>query len=285
MASDLSTTETVEPVEPAEANDITKPDVSPVDRPTLPELKTTRGHRRRFFVIYSVLGLALAASIVGLVVYAGRTINPGPAWSSWKPGGGGLGAVNQIAAHVSPGYRLPDGHQLVDVIVRSSSVSSQGKTVPIPLIAVRGPKGKVDSVAQVGSSDTFMLSMCGLGTACSIATGKPSVQRGTLVRREILEMALYTFKYVRGAQRVVAFMPPTPGAATSFVLYLQKDDLKAQLKVPLTRTVGPKVPLPNQISAGEQSRIDALTESKIYKFGLSQTQQGEPVLVLDPATA
>jgi len=111
------------------------------------------------------------------------------------------------------------------------------------------------------------------------------VQRGTLVRREILEMALYTFKYVKGAKRIVAFMPPTPGATTSYVVYLQKDDLKAQLKVPLTQTVAPKVPLPNQISARDQSRIDALTESKIYKFGLSQTQQGEPVLVLDPAAA
>ena len=285
MASDLTVTETTEPVEPTEANDVTKPDVSPVDRPTLPELRPTRRHRPRFVVIYGVLGLALAASIVGLVVYAGRTINPGPAWSSWKPGGGGLGAVNQIASHIAPSYRLPDGHQLVDVIVRSSAITSGGQTVPIPLIAVRGPKGKVDDVSQVSNSDTFMLSLCGLGQSCSIATGKPSVQRGTLVRREILEMALYTFKYVRGAKRIVAFMPPTPGATTSYVVYLQKDDLKAQLKVPLTQTIAPKVPLPNQITARDQSRIDALTESKIYKFGLSQTQQGDPVLVLDPATA
>jgi hypothetical protein len=286
MASDLTATETTEPVEAPEASDVTKPDVSPVDRPMLPELKpTARRHQRRFFVIYGVLGLALAASIVGLVVYAGRTINPGPAWSSWKPSGGGLGAVNQIAAHIAPGYRLPDGHQLVDVIVRSSAVTSGGQTIPIPLIAVRGPKGKVDQVSQVGSSDTFMLSMCGLGQSCSIATGKPSVQRGTLVRREILEMALYTFKYVPGAKRIVAFMPPSPGSTSAFVVYLQKDDLKPQLKVPLTQTVTPKVPLPNQITARDQSRIDALTESKIYKFGLSQTQQGDAVLVLDPATA
>jgi hypothetical protein len=276
MASDLTADE---------ATDITDPQVSPVDRPTLPEPKPVGAHRRRFVIIYGLLGLVLAAAIAGVVIYAGRTINPGPAWSSWKPGGGGLGAVNQIASHVAPNYRLPDGHQLVDVIVRSSSVSSGGQTVAIPLIAVRGPKGKVDSVEQVSSTDTFMLSMCGLGESCSIATGTPSVKRGTLVRREILEMALYTFKYVAGAKRVVAFMPPTPGATTSYVVYLQKDDLKPELQTPLTRTLPPKVPLPNQITAHEQDRVDALTESKIYKFGLSQTQQGEPVLVLDPATA
>jgi hypothetical protein len=279
MATDLTSTETPEP------SDIEKPDVSPVDRPSQPELRPTRRHRPRFLAVYAILALALGAAIAGLVVYAGRTINPGPAWSSWKPSGGGLGEVTKIADHIAPAYRLPDGHQLVDVIVRSSSVTSGGQNIPIPLIAVRGPKGKVDQVSQVGSTDTFMMSMCGLGQSCSIATGKPSVQRGTLVRREILELALYTFKYVNGAKRVVAFMPPTPGATASYVVYLQKNDLAPELKVPLNDTLSPKVPLPDQISSREQEKIDALTESKIYKFGLSQTQQGEPVLVLDPLPA
>ena len=91
----------------------------------------------------AVLGLALAAAIVGVVVYAGRAINPGPAWSSWKPSGGGLGAAKQIAEHISPNYRLPDGNQLVDVIPKGPAVSSGGQTIPIPLLAVRGPKGKI----------------------------------------------------------------------------------------------------------------------------------------------
>src|SRR3954463_9236906 len=100
----------------AEAPDIPDPRVSPVDRPTLPEPKPVGAHRKRFFVIYGLLGLVLAAAIAGVVVFAGRTINPGPAWSGGKPGGGGLGAVNQLPPHISPAYRLPDGHQLVDVI-------------------------------------------------------------------------------------------------------------------------------------------------------------------------
>jgi len=275
------------------AADLTDPQVSPVDAPLVegppstPKSETLRPHRRRFMTVYGILALALAAGIAGLVVYAGRAINPGPAWSAWKPSGGGLGAAKQIAAHVAPTYRLPNGNQLVDVIAQGPELSSGGQNIPIPLIALRGPKGKVipDSVVQVSSGDTLTFMLCGLGTSCSIATGKPSVQRGTLVRREILELALYTFKYVQGAQRIVAFMPPTPGTTASYVVYLQKNDLSAQLKVPLTQTLSPKVPLPNQISSREQEKIDALTESKIYKFGLSQTQQGEPVLVLDPLTA
>jgi hypothetical protein len=268
-----------------------KPDVSPVDRPPVDRPVLTRPpsgarpHRGRFLAIYGILGLALAAAIVGIVVYAGRSINPGPAWSSWKPSGGGLGAAKQIAEHVSPGYRLPDGNQLVDVIAKGPAVSSGGQTIPIPFIALRGPKGKVDQIQQVSGSDTFTFSLCGLGQACSIATGKPSVARATLVRREILELALYTFKYVHGVKHIVAFMPPPAGTQPAYVVYLQKSDLTTQLKAPLTHTLTPKVPLPAKITPGEQQRIDGITQPRIYKFGLSQTQQGDAVLVLAPLRA
>jgi hypothetical protein len=269
-----------------ESADVVSPDVPPVDRPVLSRPpSSTQPHRGRFFVIYGILGLALAAGIVGVVVYAGRSINPGPAWSSWKPSGGGLGAAKQIAEHVSPGYRLPDGNQLVDVIAKGPAVSSGGQTIPIPFIALRGPKGKVDQIQQVNNSDTFTFSLCGLGQACSIATGKPSVARATLVRREILELALYTFKYVHGVKHIVAFMPPPAGTQPAYVVYLQKSDLTTQLKAPLTRTLAPKVPLPAKITAGEQQRIDGITQPRIYKFGLSQTQQGDAVLVLAPLQA
>jgi hypothetical protein len=278
VASDLSATE---------PSDIVRPDVSPVDRPSLPSLTPQRGHRARFVFIYAILALALAAAIVGIVVYAGRSINSGPAWSSWKPSGGGLGAAKQIADHVAPTYRLPDGNQLVDIIPNGPVVSSGGQTIPVPYVVVRGPKGKIlpDQIAHVTGSDTLTFSFCGLGQSCSIATGKPSVQRGTLVRREILEVALYTFKYVRGIQRIVAFLPPPAGTTPTYAVYLQKSDLKQQLGVPLTSTLKPKVPLPNQISPSEEQKIDGLTESKTYKFGLSQTQQGDAVLVLDPIPA
>jgi hypothetical protein len=280
VASDLTSPE------PA---DIAKPDVSPVDRPApapvAPRSPSSQPHRARFFVIYGVLALALAAAVVGLIVYAGRAINPGPAWSAWKPSGGGLGAVKKIVDHVAPSYRLPDGNQLVDVIPRGPAVSSGGQTIPIPFIALRGPKGKVDLVEQVNNSNTFTFSLCGLGQSCSIATGKPSVERATLVRREILELALYTFKYIPSVKHIVAFMPPPAGTQPAYVVYLQKSDLMPELRVPLRRTLNPKVPLPSQISPREQQRIDGITTPRIYKFGLSQTQQGDAVLVLAPLQA
>lgn len=270
MASDLTS-------EAADLVPLERPAVTP---PSAPPSAPLRSHRGRFAVVYGVLGLALGAAVVGIVVFAGRSINPGPSWSAWKPSGGGLGAAKQIAAHVAPTYRLPNGNQLVDVIAQGPAVASGGQTIPIPLIALRGTKGSVDQVTQVSSGDTLTYMLCGLGTSCSIATGKPSVQRGTLVRREILELSLYTFKYEPGIQRVVAFLPPPAGTQPTYAVYLQRSDLTQELKVPLTQTLKPKVPLPSTISSSEQQEVDSLTETRTYKFGLSQTQLGDAVLVL-----
>lgn len=243
-------------------------------------------HKLRFSFIYGGLGLVLAGAIVLLVVYAGRSITPGPTWSSWKPSGGGEGAAKQIADHVAQTYRLPSGAQLVDVIAKAPAVSPASTvSIPIHYVAIRGTKGQGDRVFTISSTNSVMYSLCGLGSSCSIATGKPTVERGTLVRREILELALYTFKYVGGVSSVIAFMPPALGTQPKYVVYLQKDDVKPQLQSPLKETLGPKVPLPTTIPAREVHTVDAVTESRVYSFSLSQAQQGDAILVLAPLAA
>ena len=243
-------------------------------------------HKLRFSLIYGGLGAVLVGAIVVLVLYAGKSIAPGPSWSSWKPSGGGEGAAKQIAAHVAQTYRLSSGAQLVDVIAKAPEVSPASTVaIPIHYVAIRGTKGAGDKIVQVSSSNSIMYSLCGLGSSCAIATGKPTVERGTLVRREILELALYTFKYVGGVKSVIAFMPPALGTQPKYVVYLQKDDVKTQLKSPLKETLGPKVPLPTTIPAREVHTVDAVTESKVYSFSLSQAQQGDAILVLAPLAA
>jgi hypothetical protein len=251
----------------------------PAPRPVAP-------HRARFLLIYGGLGAVLAVAIAGVIVFAGGAISPGPTWSSWKPSGGGEGAAKQIAEHVGKAYRLPSGEQLVDVIAKAPAVSPASTvTIPIHYVAIRGTKGRADQIFAVSSSNSIMYSLCGLGQSCAIATGKPSVERGTLVRREILELALYTFKYVGGIKSVIAFMPPTLGSQPKYVVYLQKTDVASQLKSPLRETLGPKVPLPNAIPAREVHTVDATTESRVYSFSLSQAQQGDAILVLSPLAA
>jgi hypothetical protein len=269
VAADLSSTEAQLPVPAA-------------TQPLAPAPKSRAPHRWRFMFIYGTLAAVLGLAIAGIVIYAGRSINPAPKWSAWQPSGGGLGAAKQIADHVGGTYHLPSGQQLVDVIAKAPSVSPANQQIPIHYIAVRGAKGVVDQIFPVDSSNSLMYSLCGLGSSCSISSGTPSVARGTLVRREILELALYTFKYVGGIKNVIAFMPPTPGAQPTLAIYLQKNDFSQQLKHPLDQTLNAKVPLPAAITAKEQETIDSTTQSRVYKFSLSQAQQGDAILVLQP---
>jgi hypothetical protein len=267
----------------SEANDITKPDVSPVERPALPT-EPPQQHRFRFGLLYGVLAAVLGVAIAGVALYATDTISPGAAWSSWKPGGGGLGRAQQIAAHVAKEYHLPSGGQLVEVFAKPPSVSPADQSIPLHWVVVSRAKGNEDPIS-IDSGNTIQYSLCGLGSSCAIEKGTPSVQRGTLVRREILELALYTFKYMDGIKNVIAFMPPTPGSQPKYVIFLQKSELDGYLHQPLQTTLNQKTPLPNQITRTEQQTIDATTESKVFQFGLSQAQNGDAVLVLQPIAA
>jgi hypothetical protein len=268
------------------AADVTGTELAPTAPQPEPTPAVQYPHRPRFLFVYGVLGGVLAAALVVLVIYAGRSITPAPKWSHWHPSGGGLGAAKQIADDVGKSYRLPNGDQLVDVIAKAPEVSPASTTpIPIHYVAVRGTGGKADQVVLVSSSNSMMYSLCGLGTSCAISTGKASVARGTLVRREILELALYTFKYVGGINNIIAFMPPPSGSQPQYVIYLQKSDVSAELKQPLAKTLGSKVPLPAAIPAHEVHAIDSVTEPRVYKFGLSQAQLGDAVLVLTPLPA
>jgi hypothetical protein len=239
-------------------------------------------HGVRFVVVYLILGTALGAAIVGIVLLAGTgTSATKQVWSSWKPTTNGQAEVAQIATHVSKQYRLSKGGgQLLDVIAKAPAVQD----VPIKAVAVRNPtSGQADEVSLFDTNNSLMFVLCGGGQACSIAKGKPTIERGRLVRRETLELALYTFKYVPGVNYIVAFMPPKKGATPQYVVYFHRADFEKQLSQPLVDTIGPKTPLASGIPSREAGTIDRLTNPHMFKFSLQQAQQGDAILVLDPA--
>ena len=174
MAADL--TGSGEGSEPTAA---TAPATSAAPRPVpmQPILLAPRANRLRFTLIYVFLGIVVVGAIVALGIFATRSINPAPKWSAWKPTGGGQGAAHQIADHVARQYRLPNGDQLVDVISKAPSITPSTSTLPVHFVAVRGAKGAADQVYPVSSTNSVMYSLCGLGTSCEIASGKPSIER------------------------------------------------------------------------------------------------------------
>ena len=107
----------------------------------------------------------------------------------------------------------------------------------ISAIAVRKTPQSNAGIQVFPSNKTWTYQFCGLGAACSIDSGQATATRGRLVRREALEVALYTFKFVPAIDSVVAFMPPPPGQTTTTLLFLQKSNLKDQLSLPLSKTL------------------------------------------------
>jgi hypothetical protein len=237
-------------------------------------------YRGRFLVVYAFLGAILAAGLAALVILLVNGSSSEPPWSSWAPSGSVDTQVEQIANHVAGQYRLPNGEELLAVEATPLRVQD----TPVAGVVVRRPAGAVtgeNPIEVFSSAGTIGYVLCGLGQNCSIASGKPSAARHRLVRREALELALYTFRYVKDAEAIVAFMPPPSGQQANEAILLRRSDLEPFLKRPLAGTLSPKTPQPDTIKKGEAKRIDQATMGNLFRYQYQQLQDGSAALILD----
>ena len=239
----------------------------------------------RFMVVYSVLGLVLLVSVVAFVVYALRPgFTSSPAWSSWSPPRGSLPVMAKaIADHVAPKYRLASGGQLVAVVPSPPTVTAGTQNVTIDAVSIQSAETGDQTVRQLGLGKTEMYTLCGLGDHCSIESGQPSVTRGRLVRREGLEVALYTFKHVPAVDSVLVFLPSVAGSTDTRTLFFERRDLATHLDQPLRDTLPlaapPRADRANPIEA---DLIDRLTLKHYYTSQLVELQVGGTLLSLTP---
>jgi hypothetical protein len=263
-------------------------DPTPSFHTLLGEVGSGKKYRARFAVIYGVLAAVLVGVGVGFVtLFIEPNTGQSTSWSTWKPNGGNLaGKTRQIADHVSSSYRLnAAGDPLVAVLSSKPEVTVGTEKVPIDAIAIRSRPQSNDFLKIIQPvNSTRMFTFCGLGSNCSIVEGEPSAERGRLVRREALEVALYTFKFVPEIDSVIAFMPPPPGEATTSILFLEESALKDQLKSPLNETLTlSKPPLPAQATNLEKE-IDELTLKNVFSYELQGLPTGGAAMILDPTT-
>jgi hypothetical protein len=255
----------------------------------LPVVEEPGRYTARFVVVYAILGVILAAGLTGLIVLVIRPGHvAGPPWSTWTPPRGNTQKVAKaIADHVAHRYQLSEnGGQLVAVISQKPEVTSGTQNIAIKAVAVRkAPQTNTGIQVYIDTNNLEQFTLCGLGEHCSISTGEATQTRGRLVRREALELALYTFKFAPSVNSIAAFMPPPPGQTTNSILYLRKEDLKDQLSQPLSKTLPLETPpLPSAADNVERSTIDKLTLSHMFTYELTALQSGGAALILDPAT-
>jgi hypothetical protein len=257
-----------------------------------PEATQGRVHRRRFLIAYLILGLvAGAVAAAGFVLLWGAERVPGQDWSEWRPSGEESAYRDQSAAYVGRRYRLPSGNQLVGIVAGPPVVQD----VTVRAVAIQQPNATSDEDIEVlPAEDSLMYVLCGLGSGCSIREGEPTQERHRLLRREALELSLYTFKYVDEIDSVIALLPPPPdtesnanAAQNATALFFEKRDFENELDRPLTQTLArtdaPAVTV--TISPVESIRIDRLTRPHLFTYQFQQLQEGSAVIVLAPIRA
>jgi hypothetical protein len=256
-----------------------------VPAPVEPTRRETGVYRLRFSLAYLVLAMLAGVGIGAAVLLLDRPgSDAGVAWSNWTPSGRESSYPSQIADYVSGRYRLPSGNPLVGILAGPPEVQD----VAVRAVAIQNdPEGASDDISIVSTDDSVMYVLCGLGPRCSIREGQPSEQRHQLLRREALELALYTFKY-GDVSSVIALLPPRPAANadetdTSTALFFEKKDFKRELERPLRRTLlRAEPPQVAEISSLEGPTIDRLTTPHLFRYEFQQAQEGSAILILAP---
>lgn len=273
----------------------------PAPAPSRAEREHSSAYYTRFSIAYTLLAMLAVGAIGALVVILMRPgTKPAPAWSTFKPSGSTLEIERQIATQVSSEYKASTDQKLVSVFPGSSlettryvqnGNSQTSVQVPITLIAVQpdvstGKHSETDyRFFQPGSTVTY--EMCGFASTqqnCSVSslTGRSPVG---LFHREALELALYTLKYLPDTDAVVTYLPPPSNPqAASRAVFLARKDVKANLRLPLTRTLKPTEVL---LGAGmpNANHVAELVTSRVYASNYQTLpSDGSAALVLTPAS-
>ena len=281
MAEDLTSRA---PTEPAPRPQLPAPAAleEPAAAPRAAETDARQPHGvfvGRFRFAYAILAVLLGGAVGSFIVLLDRSSNTetGAAWSTWKPVTEGANRAEEIAEYVQARYRLGDGGQLVAVIADDEPTVQQ---LPLNYIAIQ-QGGDEENIKVYPAKDSIVYTLCGLGQRCAIRGGQPSQERGRLLRREALELALYTFKYVDGASSVIAYLPPRAGSTPTYALFFQKDDFKEQLERPLETTLPERPRLsPERLHPVEGAQIDQLVDDNFFQYTFQQAPDGSAVLVL-----
>ena len=224
---------------------------------------STRG---RFAVAYLVLGAAVGAALGALIVLVGRPgPQPPPPWSAWQPQTASESSrLVEIASHVGGEYTLPNGDPLTAVTIGGPAT---GKNLKAILIPTKPKPSTLADFDRFDESKSVIFALCGLGSHCTIGQGQPSIARGAVIRREALELALYTMRYNKPVDNVLVFVPPGPGQKQfTSTLFFHRNDLSSRLSHPLRTTLPHAAPQPDTLASNEKKTVDELTGSVLYKY-------------------
>ena len=270
--------------------DIVSEQPTPLARPQ-PEPSVSR---RRFAVAYLVLAAIVGVAVGLVIVFATRDggHRQTRAWSSWMPHATGTLGVREIARHVSARYHLENGALFTSVVAGPMQIESSQGPIPVSAILVRsGSAGVAQERIDIAFPESGVFyQLVGAGANRAIP-GQATLARGQLVRREALELALYTFHYLPQADYVLAFMPPPAGVSPqsplfSRAVFLPRSALAPELQTTLKSALPPgEVNMtPGSLTAAQANEIETLTAGRVFHYDFQQAADQSVLVVLSPVT-
>jgi hypothetical protein len=244
-------------------------------------------YRLRFGVIYVLLAAVVGAGVGSFIVLSTGTDAPEePAWSAWQPTGSKLAKVRQIADRIPKSYRAENGSQLTVSLVSPLAVPTAQGDVPVRAVFVRPDTSKglaeEDDIARYDGGNVVSFGLCGATSKEQCELGSLSSERFTLLRRQALELSLYTLKYVDDIDSVVVFMPPTPKGESNGTVFLRRSDVADELDQPITSLLPTAKPQVGALNSLEEGQILRLTQPRTYAAQVQPSPDGSYILVLTP---
>jgi hypothetical protein len=267
-------------------------------------------HASKFRAAMGLLvGLGIGAlAVAAVILIGGRNHTSSVPWSSWSPPDSGTQGAQEIADHIAPLYRISGTDQLAVVTVvnlanpaAAQAAAASGSGAPTSGLQVAVQPNSSSGGLSLLTGNTIAYNLCGVGsTNCSIGVGTPSPNRLLLLRREALELALYTFRYISGTQNVVAILPPghTVSSCTlcskpdqhptvkpiNMALLFLRGELAPWLSQPLSETLPEQFPpTVDQIAnAPEAPLVEQITARGMFTESVESAQDGSNLLVLKP---
>ena len=260
--------------------------------------------RARFGFLTGLLaGCGIAAAVLLVVLLGsdnprksagGAAADTGLAanWSPWHPRAtDAIGGAEEIADKLGGTYKDAQAKSLTRV--KGGLIALN--TVPIS-VAVPAAGDRFQVVPGLGVQYT----LAGFGREGRLEGTSPSKARRRLLRREALELSLYSFRYLPGVDMVVALLPPAPKAEQVHTepvarsakgkepepyqrqaLFWRRNELRKQLESPLATTMALRAPKIDAVAPAEAKRIDRLTLENLFTYKHIQQQDGSIYLVLD----
>ena len=265
------------------------------EEPPAPAAVGPSQFRHRFgFVLGALLGAGIGA-VVLFVTLLTTNSEPGSGllarnWSAWKPSSSDPAiAAPEIAKEVARRYRQEDKSQFGAVKTRVFDSDS-----PI-LLRPRG--GDIEQPEGPGIIYTFN----GLGDRGGVKDAKPDKTRTLVQRREALELALYSFRYVEEIQIVVVLFTDdeeeaaeaeaaaegsSAAASKMEAVFYMPGDLLPQLQVPRGMTLSARAPAVDDFKGAEADRVENLTRMNVFTANYQFSVPDQTIyLVLDRSEA